>query len=347
MPRTKRHWVSQLCGSFHIISRLADSNARFNIEEKEYFLSLMEKLSSGFFIQIHAFCIMGNHFHILATGMELEAQNASKDDLIRKYKLIYGKNAEPPQGSYQSNGDIVPDADGGIERLRNRLGSVSRFVQELKQSFSRWYNKKHDRKGYLWGNRFKGVIIDQGEAQLICSSYIDLNPVRAGIAQRPEDYRWNSLGFRLRSPVRAGKFLYPISTVNVLEELNKEKGFVRLPKVPTVKVKMTVDLSDIEWYRQFVYLSGGIEHEGKASLAEKVIDQVLNCHGELKIKDRLGYRLKNLSEGIVIGSYSMIAKFQETENRKNICPRLFIDACWAYTTRVWRNGNLHQAKRAL
>ena len=343
MPRTKRYWVSQLCGSFHIISRLADSNARFNIEEKEYFLSLMEKLSSGFFIQIHAFCIMGNHFHILATGMELEAQNASKDDLIRKYKLIYGKNAEPPQGSYQSNGDIVPDADGGIERLRNRLGSVSRFVQELKQSFSRWYNKKYDRKGYLWGNRFKGVIIDQGEAQLICSSYIDLNPVRAGIAQRPEDYRWNSLGFHLRSPVRAGKLLHAISTVDILEESNKEKG---LAQVPTMRVKMTVDLSDIEWYRQFVYLSGGIQREGKASLPGKVVNEVLNCHGELKIKDRLGYRLKNLSEGIVIGSYSMIAKFQETENRKNICPRLFIDACWAYTTRVWRDSNLHQAKRA-
>ena len=59
MPRTKRHWVSQQCGSFHIISRLADSNTRFNIEEKDHFLSLMERLASGFFIRIHAFCIMG------------------------------------------------------------------------------------------------------------------------------------------------------------------------------------------------------------------------------------------------------------------------------------------------
>ena len=343
MPRTKRHWVSQQCGSFHIISRLADSNTRFNIEEKDYFLSLIERLASGFFIRIHAFCIMGNHFHILATGMELEAQKASDDDLLRRYKLIFGKNAEPPQGSYQSNGDIIPDADGGMERLRNRLGSVSRFVQELKQAFSRWYNKKHDRKGYLWGNRFKGVIIYQGEAQLICSSYIDLNSVRAGIAQLPEEYRWSSLGLRLRSPVRAGKFLYPITMVDILEESTKENG---LAQISSIKVKMSVDLSNIEWYRQFVYLSGGMERDGKASLPGQVIEEVLNCHGQLKIKDRLGYRLKNLSEGIAIGGYSMIAEFQKAENRKNIIPRLFIDACWAYTTRVWKEGQSQQAKRA-
>ncbi|HLP59626.1 MAG TPA: hypothetical protein VK186_12380, partial [Candidatus Deferrimicrobium sp.] len=248
-----------------------------------------------------------------------------------------------PEGSYQSNGDIIPDVDGGIERLRNRLGSVSRFVQELKQTFSRWYNKRHDRKGYLWGNRFKGVIIYQGEAQLICSSYIDLNPVRAGIAQRPEDYRWNSLGLRLRSPVRAGKFLYPISTVDILEELNKENG---LALIPTVNIKMSVDLSNIEGYRQFVYLSGGIEREGKASLPVQMVDEVVNCHGILKIKDRLGYRLKNLSEGIAIGGYSVIAELQKAENRKNIRPRLFIDAYWAYTTRVGRENNRPQAKRA-
>jgi putative transposase len=42
------------------------------------------------------------------------------------------------------------------------------------------------KKGYLWGGRFKGVIIFKGEAQLTCSAYIDLNPVRAGLVDRPQ-----------------------------------------------------------------------------------------------------------------------------------------------------------------
>ena len=328
MPRTKRRWVSQECGSFHIISRLAGNNNLFTIEEKEYLLTLMERLAAGFFIRIHSFCIMGNHFHILATGMELEAQMATTEELLRRYKLIYGKDAEPPQGSYESSGNINPDADGGIQRLRDRLGSVSRFVQELKQTFSRWYNKKHDRKGYLWGGRFKGVIVYQGEAQLICGSYIDLNPVRAGIARLPEDYRWSSLGLRLRSPVRAGKLLYPLTLVDLLEKSEELYG------PPYVKV--TADLFGVEWYRQFVYTAGGIEHEGKAHLPKELIDQVVSCSGHLGILGRLRYRVKNFSEGIAIGGYLAIADIQKSENRKNIRPRLFFNTYWAYTPRVLR-----------
>ena len=82
--------------------------------------------------------------------MELEAKKASKQGLLRRYKLLYPKESEPPPGRYEPNGEIIWDEDGGIERLRERLGSISRFIQELKQTFSRWYNKTHNRKGYLW-----------------------------------------------------------------------------------------------------------------------------------------------------------------------------------------------------
>ncbi len=62
MPRTKRHWVSQKAGSFHIISRTTGQDILLHDEEKEYFFKLLERFASGFFVAIHAFCIMGNHF---------------------------------------------------------------------------------------------------------------------------------------------------------------------------------------------------------------------------------------------------------------------------------------------
>ncbi|MCP4567267.1 MAG: hypothetical protein GY841_06780, partial [FCB group bacterium] len=180
---SKRQWVSQDAGSFHIISRVAGKKGEllFTENDKEYFLRLLERFSSGFFVEIHAFCIMSNHFHILATGLEKEARSESKDELFNRYRHIFGKDADPPAGTYNSSYQLIPDADGGEDRLRRRLGSMSRFIQELKQSFSRWYNKTYDRTGYLWGGRYKGVIVSKGEAQLACSAYIDLNPVRAGI----------------------------------------------------------------------------------------------------------------------------------------------------------------------
>ncbi len=206
MARKRRQWISQTAGSFHIISRTTGGDILLHDDEKEYFLELLECFSAGYFVAIHSFAILGNHFHVQATGLNLEAEKATAEELIRRYHLMFGNDKEPPTGS-SSSGVFVPDPDGGIERLRNRLGSMSRFVQELKQNFTRWYNQKHDRKGYLWSDRFKGVIVDKGEAQLTVNAYVDLNPVRAGLVEIPENYRWCSLGLQVRDPERAKKLL--------------------------------------------------------------------------------------------------------------------------------------------
>ena len=55
------------------------------------------------------------------------------------------------------------------------------------------------KKGYFGGDRFKSVIVDKGETLVNCLAYIDLNPLRAGLVDRPEDYRWNSLGYHLQT----------------------------------------------------------------------------------------------------------------------------------------------------
>ena len=53
----------------------------------------------------------------------------------------------------------------------------------------------HSRRGTLWGERFRSVIIQNGETLVNCLAYIDLNPARAGIVTRPENYRWSSIGY--------------------------------------------------------------------------------------------------------------------------------------------------------
>ncbi|MCP5052760.1 MAG: hypothetical protein GY940_36670, partial [bacterium] len=278
MGRRRRQWVSQKVGSFHIISRTTGADILFFDQEKEYFMNLLERLAAGFFVQIHAFAVLGNHFHILATGLELDAQNASEDELCRRYRLIYGKDADPPVGSYDPDGTLNPDPDGGTERLRRRLGSISRFVQELKQTFSTWYNKEHDRKGYLWSDRFKGVIVSKGEAQLACSAYIDLNPVRANLAQVPEDYRWCSLGLWVRNPGRAKKLLHPIPPVTPDPCMDS-----RVPQVSGPPPPRYHGQDILTWYREFVYLSGGIERDGKRAIPAELINQVRKYHGRMGI----------------------------------------------------------------
>ena len=304
MPRDRRKLISQDQGSYHLISRI-NRDVKFDDQEKEYLYKLLTVFASGFYVRIHAFCIMGNHFHIMATGLDHEAKEASKDELLHRYKLMYGAKAKPPTGSTKIYGYFQPDEDGGVERLRNRLGSISRFVQELKQTFSVWYNKRHDLKGHLWHDRFKGIILDKGEAQLVCSAYIDLNPLRASIVKRPEDYRWSSFGLRVRNPRNADKLICPVQ-------------------------------SSLPWYREFVYVCGGVEREGKESIASELVEEVVRKNGELGIKDNLKYRMKNLSEGIAIGSQGFISEIQRRYNRKFIRPRAFMNVNVLYTTRILR-----------
>jgi REP element-mobilizing transposase RayT len=334
MARPKRRWISQDSGSYHIITRVAGGELLFNDMDKEHLLKLLERFASGFFVRIHAFCLMSSHIHILATCMESEANQASVKELKRRYQLLYPDQPGPPEGTFDGTFQFIPDDDGGIERLRRRLGSISSFVQELKQCFSRWYNKKYNRSGYLWGGRFKGIAVSRGEAQLACSAYIDLNPVRANIVQRPEDYRWSSLGLRVRSPGRANKFLSPLS-------LLPTSGENEIPEVfaPLILQKKSCD--HFSAYREFVYFTGKIERHDGFNIWPEVVQDVMAYHGGLGISDRFRYRLKNFSEGLAFGTYSLIAHLQKQWNRKFIRPRSFMDrdkSCtWSYTTRVLRS----------
>jgi putative transposase len=70
--------------------------------------------------------------------------------------------------------------------------ALSRAMQSLGRRYVRWFNDKYGRTGTLWEGRFRSAPIDADRYLLACSRYIELNPVRAGIAGAPEQYRWSS-----------------------------------------------------------------------------------------------------------------------------------------------------------
>jgi putative transposase len=72
-------------------------------------------------------------------------------------------------------------------------------MREIKVGFARVYNRRHGRRGYFWGDRFKSVVIEKGATLINCLAYIDLNSIRAGIVKRPEEYRWNSIGYHAQT----------------------------------------------------------------------------------------------------------------------------------------------------
>jgi hypothetical protein len=86
-------------------------------------------------------------------------------------------------------------APQAAEELREswfcRMWNVSAFMKVLKQRFTQWFNGRHQRKGTLWEDRFRSVLVEgEWRALQTMAAYIDLNPVRAHLCDDPKDYRW-------------------------------------------------------------------------------------------------------------------------------------------------------------
>ncbi len=169
MARIPRLTVAGEPAVYHVISRTALDGFVLGDVEKEYLLTLIQHLSAVYFAEVLGFCLMGNHFHLL---VRMQPEAAFSDDEIRtRFQRYHGADSERQL------------LDGQIPTLRAKWANLSDYVKEIKQSFSRWYNKRHGRTGFFWGERFKSVLVDNGDTLVNCLAYIDLNPVRAGRQQ--------------------------------------------------------------------------------------------------------------------------------------------------------------------
>jgi putative transposase len=201
------------------MSRTALDGFPFDDVANDELMKLIKALSRLYFAEILGFCLMGNHFHIL---VRMHTTDEYKDEQIKqRYKDYHGPDAVFPAGK--------------IDDFRKKWSSLSEFVKEIKQTFSRAYNKRHGRRGTLWGERFKSVIVENGETLINCLAYIDLNPIRAGIVKRPEEYRWSSLGYHAQTGNK-DKFLSMDFGLTEFGELNSSMRLRR--------------------YRQYVYEAG-------------------------------------------------------------------------------------------
>jgi hypothetical protein len=200
-------------------------------------------------------------------------------------------------------GDERAFADGLIPSLRTKLSSLSEFVREIKVGFARYYNKRHNRRGYFWGDRFKSVIVDKGETLINCLAYIDLNPLRAGIVSRPEDYRWNSLGYHVQTNNR-NNFL---STDFGQKEFNVKSEKERIRR-----------------YRRYVYEAGAVNRPEKGKtkvIGDRILESERRREFELSRSDRFRYRTRYFTDSGVIGSKEFVSKtymrFKHHFNSKN------------------------------
>ena len=127
---------------YHVTSR-GNARAKIYVDEvdQKTFLDVLDFVVKRFNWLCHAYCLMGNHYHLLIE---------------------------------------TPDAN------------LSRGMRQLNGIYTQKFNWKRHRSGHLLQGRYKAILVDKDEYLLELSRYLMLNPVRAGLAESPEDYAWSS-----------------------------------------------------------------------------------------------------------------------------------------------------------
>ena len=142
----------------HVIQRGNNRQAIFSsTADYQMLLVLLDENARKFSVALHAYVLMTNHFHLLAT----------------------------------------PSTQDGLPQMMQAVGR--RYV--------RYFNDRQGRSGTLWEGRYRSTLIETERYLLACMVYIDLNPVRAGLARDAGDYPWSSHGHY--AGLRSDKMLTP------------------------------------------------------------------------------------------------------------------------------------------
>jgi putative transposase len=299
-------------GIYHVISRTVDRQMVFGDEEKEKMVSFMKRYAEFAGIKVLTFCVMGNHFHWLlyVPARPKDAEQMADADLVRRVKRCQGGHAawelEQDLGYMLKNGWTDQHQKLRAKWLA-RMWNLSAFVQSVKQRFTVWFNKKHERKGTLWEERFKSVVLMGSEAVASCAAYIDLNPVRAKLVDDPKDYRWSGYGEAVGG--------VPESIKGLIHALTKLRG----PMIPANA--KAVDI--LAWYREWIYIRG--EQRGaitdpsspsefqpvKPGFSSEEVQAVRAAKGQLPASDVLMKRVRHFSDGLVIGGKDALQELFE------------------------------------
>ena len=154
---------------YHVMSRTNGGEIRFDEVEKEALRRVIWRMAEFCGVKVVTYCIMGNHFHLLAevphreTWLQRFEGPEGEARLFEHLRVLYSKAylgllCEDLKDLRERG--LTALAQERVDALKKRFCDLSLFVKEVKERFSRWYNKRHGRRGTLWMDRFKSVLVE-------------------------------------------------------------------------------------------------------------------------------------------------------------------------------------------
>ncbi|MFN7877048.1 MAG: transposase [Pirellula sp.] len=241
------HVIARVCRRCFLFGRDPVTGKNFD-HRKGWIENQIKIQAANFGIDLLAFSLMSNHFHQVLRSRPDVVETWDDSEVARRWLMICPKRKDEKGNAMQPSDDELDKIRNNaneVLKIRNRLSDVSWWMRILCQRIGMRANREDKEVGKFFQGRFKAVRLLDDEAILACSVYVDLNPIRAAIAESIEgsDYtsgrlRCESIQTETCSAERPDAFLSPITIEDSLETpppLSKvgvkrcsDKGFLRL-----------------------------------------------------------------------------------------------------------------------
>ena len=293
-PRMK----AEGAGYYHGMSRVIERRHILGEKEKEHLLGLMTGLAAFGGLKILTYGLLANHFHILLHVPE--RREVSDEELLRHLAFILSPakldDFTLKLKAHRERGEHAA-AEAMRARYTYRMFDLSEFFKALKQRFSQFYNKRAARKGPLWEQRFKSILVEGSEhALLTMAAYIDLNPVRAGLVADPKDYRYSGYGAALGGVAGAREGLQEL--LHVAVDGSAPSSWEQVQQA----------------YRRHLYgqgEEGGVDEDGRPlrrGFSSEEVQAVRDAGGRLPMQELLRCRVRYFSDGLALGTQAYLER---------------------------------------
>ncbi|MFT5852968.1 MAG: putative transposase [Verrucomicrobiales bacterium] len=272
---------------YHCLSRVVDRRFVFEAHERDIFRKIMRQVEEFSGVRVLTWTILSNHFHLLLEVPPRPAEEPDDAEILERCRTIYSADAMIALEWEFGEAQRV----GGTEhqRLRarflKRMFDLSEFMKTLKQKFTNWFNRHHERVGVLWEARFKSVIVEgHWNSLLKVAAYIDLNSARAGMVDDPKDYRWCGYG----------------------EAVAGDRAARRGISAALVDLKPDAHWGDVGPRYRKILFGIGEEHSARAGLSREAVASVWAAGGKLSLAQLLRCRVRYFCDGLAVGRESFL-----------------------------------------
>ncbi len=206
---------------------------------KQWIVSRLRFLSYVYAIDICAYAVMSNHYHVVLHVDEDRAKGWSKEEVVERWMQLYKGNVLVDR--WLKNPDAMDNAsmevvDELIDMWRERLCSISWFMRGVNETIARMANEEENCKGRFWEGRFKSQALLDEAAVLSCMAYVDLNPIRAGMEDNLNESDFTSIQQRLFEFAKRRHHVKPhgalTKRINKQERLKTALGVEDQPEAP-------------------------------------------------------------------------------------------------------------------